>query len=154
MATDILEWHVKYYQVVVDSYFGWFKIDLLPNITSSAVISKLKRHFSVHGMPHTLFSDNARQYTSQHFKDFGKQWDFIHATSSPDFPQSNGLAERAVHSAKQLVEKSHRDGTDVFLNLLNLRNIPCDTTLSSPAEHLMSGQTHAAILVSNAQLLL
>lgn len=108
VATDIFDWHGKHYQVLVDSYSGWFEIDLLHNITSSAVISKLKRHFSVHGTPHTLFSDNARQYTSQHFKDFSKQWDFVHATSSPEFPQSNGLAERAVRSAKQLMEKSQR----------------------------------------------
>ena len=53
VATDILKWRGKHYQVVVDSYSGWFKIDLLPNITTSAVISKLKRCFSVHGVPHT-----------------------------------------------------------------------------------------------------
>lgn len=152
VATDIFEWRGKHYQVLVDSYSGWFEIDLLHGITSSAVISKLKRHFSVHGTPHTLISDNARQYTSQHFKNFAKQWDFVHATSSPEFPQSNGLAERAVRSAKQLMEKSHRDGTDVFLNLLNLRNIPRDPTLGSPAERLMSRQTRAAIPVSTKLL--
>ena len=116
------------------------------------VISKLKRHFSVHGTPHTLLSDNATQYTSQHFKDFARQWDFTHVTSSPEFPQSNGLAERAVRSAKELMEKSHRDGTDAFLNLLNLRNIPRDPTLGSPAERLMSRQTRAAIPVSSRLL--
>ncbi|KAL7864418.1 hypothetical protein AOLI_G00158380 [Acnodon oligacanthus] len=86
VATDIFEWHGKHYQVLVDLYSGWFEIDLLHDMTSSAVISKLKRHFSVHGTPHTLFSDNARQYTSQHLKDFAKQWDFVHSTSSPEFP--------------------------------------------------------------------
>ena len=152
VAADILDWHGKHYQVLVDSYSGWFEIDLLRNLTSSTVISKLKRHFSVHGTPHTLITDNAGQYTSQHFKDFAKQWDFTHTTSSPEFPQSNGLAERAVRSAKQLMEKSHRDGSDVFLSLLNLRNIPRDPTLGSPAERLMSRQTRAAIPVSTKLL--
>ncbi len=91
--------------------------------------------------------NNARQYTSQQFKDFAKYWDFIHVTSSPEFPQSNSLAEGAVHNAKQLMEKSHRDGTDVFLNLLNLRNIPRDSTLGSPAQRLLSRQTRSAIPV-------
>lgn len=50
-------------------------------------------------------------------------------TSSAEHAQSNGLAERTVRSAKQLMERSHRDGTDVFLNLLNIRNIPRDKTL-------------------------
>ena len=74
------------------------------------------------------------------------------AADIPEFPQSNGLAERAVRSAKQLMEKSHRDGSDVFLSLLNLRNIPRDPTLGSPAERLMSRQTLAAIPVSTKLL--
>ena len=49
----------------------WFEVDLLRDFTSLAVISKLKRHFSVHGTPHVLITDNARQYTSQ--QDFAKQ---------------------------------------------------------------------------------
>lgn len=152
VATDMFEWRGQHYQVLVDSYSGWYEIDRLRDITSSTVIKKLKRHFSVHGTPHTLISDNARQYTSQLFKDFARQWDFTHVTSSPEYPQSNGLAERAVRSAKGLMEKSHRDGTDVFLNLLNLRNIPRDSTLGSPAERLMSRQTRSAIPV-NSKLL-
>ncbi len=116
------------------------------------MIRKLKRHFSVHGTLHILISDNDRQDTSQQFRDFAKQWDFIHVTSSPKFLQSNGLAERAVHSAKQLMEKSHRDVTDVFFNLLNLRNIPRDPTLGSPAQRLLSRQTRSAIPV-NSKLL-
>lgn len=152
VAADIFDWHGKHYQVLVDSYSGWFEVDLLRDLTSAAVISKLKRHFSVHGTPHTLFTDNGTQYTSQQFKDFAKQWDFTHSTSSPEFPQSNGLAERAVRSAKQLMEKSHRDGTDVFFNLLNLRNIPRDTNLGSPAERLMSRQTRAGIPVCSKLL--
>lgn len=152
VAADIFDWHGKHYQVLVDSYSGWFEVDLLHEMTSTAVISKLKRHFSVHGVPHALYTDNGRQYTSQQFQEFARQWDFTHVTSSPEFPQSNGLAERAVRSAKQLMEKSHRDGTDVFLNLLNLRNIPRDMTLGSPAERLMSRQTRADIPVSSKLL--
>lgn len=143
VAADILDWHGKHYQVLVDSYSGWFEVDLLQDLTSSAVISK---------KPHILISNNARQYTSQHLKDFAEQWYFTHTTSSPVFSQLNGHAERAVRSAKQLMEKSHRDGSDVFLNILNLRNIPCDPTLGSPAERHMSRQTYAAISVSTKLL--
>ena len=152
VATDIFEWHGKRYQVLVDSYSGWFEIDRLRDVTSSTVITKLKRHFSVFGTPHTLISDNAGQCASRHFKDFAKQWDFVHITSGPEYPQSNGLAERAVRSANQLMERSHRGGTDVFLNLVNLRNILRDLTLGSPAERLMSRQTRAAIPVSTKLL--
>lgn len=69
VATDVFEWHGQQYMVLVDSYSGWFEIDLLNKTSSAAVITKLKRHFSVHGSPHTLITDNARYYTSQHFKE-------------------------------------------------------------------------------------
>ena len=83
---------------------------------------------------------------------FATQWDFKHVTSSPEFPQCNGLAERAVQSAKQLMEKSERDGTDVFLNLLNMRNIPRNAQLGSPAQRLMSRQTRTTLPVSRQLL--
>ncbi|CAI5648726.1 unnamed protein product [Oreochromis niloticus] len=147
VATDIFEWNGQHHLVVVDSYSGWFEVDLLRDLTANAVISKLKRHFSVHGCPHTVISDNGTQFTSQRFADFASAWDFVHVTSSPDYPQANGLAERAVRSAKQLMERSRRDGTDVFLNLLNVRNVPRDHTLGSPAERLMSRQTRTTLPV-------
>uniref|UniRef100_A0AAV2KNT6 Integrase catalytic domain-containing protein n=1 Tax=Knipowitschia caucasica TaxID=637954 RepID=A0AAV2KNT6_KNICA len=64
-TADIFEWHGQQYLVLVDSFSGWFEIDLLNNITSANVICKLKRHFSVHGAPHTLITDNGRQFTMQ-----------------------------------------------------------------------------------------
>lgn len=134
VATDIFEWHNKQYLVIVDSHSGWHEIDLLRDLTSAMVVTKLKRHFLVHGAPHTLISDNWRQFTNQCFKTFVTQWDFKHVTSSPEFSQSNELTERAV---RKLMEKPYRDGTEAFLNLLNLRNIPRDAKLRSPAQRQM-----------------
>lgn len=84
VATDIFERKNHYYLVVVDSYSGWFEIDRLSNQSSLTVINKLMRHFSVHGIPQKLCSDNGTQYTSQAFHDFARSWDFRHVTSSPD----------------------------------------------------------------------
>lgn len=133
--------------MVVDSYSGWFEVDLLRDLTANTVITKLKRHFSVHDCPHKVISENGAQFTSQCLTDFALAWDFVHVTSSPEYLQVNGLAERAVHSAKQLIEKSKRDGIDVFLNLLNLRNVQRYHTLGSPAERLMSRQTRTTLPV-------
>lgn len=152
VATDIFEWNGQHYLVLVDSYSGWFEIDLLRDLSSSTVITKLKRHFSVHGSPHKVLSDNGTQFTSQRFQEFAAAWDFTHITSSPEYPQANGLAERAVRNAKQLMEKSKRDGSDVFQNLLNIRNIPRDQTLGSPAERLMSRQTRTTLPISKSVL--
>lgn len=122
---------------------------MLHSTSAAAVILKLRRHFSVHGAPHTLMSDNAGQFTSQRFKDFAKQWDVQHITSNPEYPQSNGLAEHAV---KQALEKSSSDGSDILLDLLNLRNIPRDSTLDFPAQRLMSRQSRTTLPVSKKLL--
>ena len=65
-----------------------------------------------HGIPDEFQSDNGPQFSSLEFTRFAKQCGFCHITSSPAYPQSNGLAENAVKQAKHIFEKSKRDGTD------------------------------------------
>ncbi|KAL0151738.1 hypothetical protein M9458_052964, partial [Cirrhinus mrigala] len=64
VATDLFEWNGQHYLVLVDSYSGWFEVDLLRNLTSIAVITKLKRHFSVHGSPQKVITDNETVFQS------------------------------------------------------------------------------------------
>ena len=59
--------------------------------------------FARHGMLVTLMSDNGPQFSSKEFKDFATTYCFQHITSSPHFPQSNGLAERTVRTVKKLL---------------------------------------------------
>lgn len=146
-AADVFEWEGKEHLVLVDSYSGWFEIDQLPNVTSATIITRLKRHFATHGAPQQLMTDNAAYFTSMEFQEFAHIWDFCHVTSSPHYPQSNGPAERAVRSAKHLLEKCARDGTDVYAALLNLRNIPRDG-LPSPAQRLLSRRTKTLITMT------
>ncbi len=141
-AADIFEWHGKMHLVLVDSFSGWYELDYLPNMTSMMVIAKLKRHFATHGVPHTLMTDNGTQFTGQDFK---------HICSSPRYPQSNSLAERAVRSAKHLLEKCHHDGMDIQAALLHSRNIPRDG-LPSPAQRLMSKQTRTFLQTTKDML--
>ena len=141
LSADIFEWNSLHYLVVVDSYSNWFEFDSLTDMTSRTVIKKLKRQFATHGIPKSLLTDNARQFTSEEFRLFANQYGFTHYTSSPTYPQSNGLAERAVQSAKRLLEKTKRDNSDLFLNLLNLRNIPREGEIGSPAQRMFSRVT-------------
>jgi len=87
-AADIFEWSGKTYLVLVDSYSGWWEYDVLPNLSSNAVIRLLKRQFAVHGIPYQLMTDNATSFSSRDFKSFAHQWDFQHVTSSPNYPRS------------------------------------------------------------------
>ena len=49
------------------------------------VIQKLKAHFSRFEVPDELYTDNGPQYSSLEFKEFSKEWGFVHKTSSPGF---------------------------------------------------------------------
>lgn len=51
VTTDIFEWENHHYLVLMDSYSGWFEVDHLGNMSYLCIIYKLKRHFSVHGIP-------------------------------------------------------------------------------------------------------
>ena len=57
------------------------------------------------GIPTQTVSVNGPQFDNAEFANFSKSWDFIHVTSSPHFPRSNGLAEHAVGIVKELFIK-------------------------------------------------
>ena len=44
--------------VTVDYYSRWIEVDVVRNTTSSAIIRFLENHFTRHGIPETLRTDN------------------------------------------------------------------------------------------------
>ena len=99
----------------------------------SECIKTLKSVFSRHGIPETLRSDNGPQFSSLEFSIFAEQYQFVHITSSPHYPTSNGQAERAVQTVKHLLENA----MDPSLALLSYRATPLPWCGISPAELLM-----------------
>lgn len=85
-----------------------------------------------------IVTDNGRQFTSDKFKSFSEIWGFVHVTSSPLYPRSNGLVERNVRTVKALMKKSLESSDDWQLALLNFRNTPLTGETYSPAQLLMS----------------
>ena len=152
VGTDLFEWNSTTYLLTIDSYSGWFEINSLRDTSAKTIITKLKSHFARFGIPNLVISDSGSQYTSREFQTFAQEWNFQHTTSSPEFHSSNGLAEQGVQSAKRLLEKCKRDGSDVYLSLLNWRNIPRDNVLGSPAQRNMSRRTRTLIPVHETLL--
>ena len=92
----------------------------------------LKELFSTHGIPDLIVSDNGPQFSSEEFRQFASDYDFVHVTSSPRYPRANGEAERAVRTVKALLRKNE----DQYLALLAYRSTPLQNGLS-PSELLM-----------------
>ena len=100
VGTDLFQLKDSTYLVVVD-YSRYAEIQKLTSLTSAGVISALKAIFSHHGILVEFRSDNGPQFASQEMKGFAERYCCTHTTSSPHYPQSNGLAERTVKTVKR-----------------------------------------------------
>ncbi len=89
---------------------------------------------------------------SYKFSQFSQTYDFEHIPSSPTFPQSNDMAEKAVQIAKNLLTKCLQSNSDPYLALLELRNTPRDTTIGSPTQRLFSRRTRSLLPVTDSLL--
>ena len=98
------------------------------------LIQFLKEHFSRHGIPVCMVTDNGSQIISQEFREWTKAGELTHVTSSPRYPKSNGKAESAVKIVKDLMKKGLKDSRDPRLALLVYRNTPTKGYDSSPAQ--------------------
>ena len=88
--------HGKKYVIAVDYLSRWAEIHLMQGEAASAAIQAVKRIFATHSILEVVVSDNGPQFASTEFREFAQEYQFTHTTSSPQYPQSNGEAERAV----------------------------------------------------------
>ena len=111
VGCDISQCEDRDYLCTVDYYSSYFEINQLKDKTGNEVIRTRKRHFSTHGIPNKLQSDNGPPYSSCKFQQFLISYDIEDITSSPHYPQSNDKAENAIKTAKNLLKKSKVAGT-------------------------------------------
>ena len=151
IATDLFSWNNDNYLVIVDYLSRFFEMEKLGSISSKAVITKMKRVFATHGIPQQVISDNGTQYTSQEFQSFAEDYGFIHTTISAKHPQSNGLAEKTVGIAKDLLQKCKDSSQDINLALLEYRNTPVDQ-IEAPSVLLMGRELRSILLTHSNHL--
>ena len=138
VAVDLFECDGKHYLSRQDYYSRYIEVERLYSTRASFIIMKMKWIMAIHGIPEQVFSDNGPQFSCAEFAQFANTWGFVHSTSSPRYPQSNGLAEKAVQTAKRIAMKATASGRDPYIALLEYRTTPISDCGKSPAQLLMS----------------
>ena len=151
VATDLFQWENRNYLLIVDYYSRYFETEKLEDLTSTSVINHTKSIFARHGIPTQLISDNGPQFSAELYKAFTKEWGIKHITSSPHYPQANGLAEKYVQVVKRIMKKAKADNKDPYMAILGYRNTMIDN-IASPAQLLMGRKLRTNLPVTAEQL--
>ncbi|XP_065182448.1 uncharacterized protein K02A2.6-like [Sycon ciliatum] len=126
--------------VIVDSFSKFIEVHQVSSATSASTIAKLRQTFATHGLPLQLVSDNGSVFTSDEFQRFCSANGIKHTRSSPYHPASNGLAERAIQTVKNALQKSVGDSdleSRLYRFLFQYRLTPQSTTGQSPFQLMM-----------------
>ncbi|UYV60634.1 K02A2.6-like, partial [Cordylochernes scorpioides] len=148
IGMDLFKFENKWYLVVIDYYSRFPEVVQLDRLTANVVVRGCKSIFARHGIPETVVSDNGTQFgAAREFANFARQYGFTHVTSSPRFPQSNGMAEAGVKIAKMILKKN----LDPSLGLLEYRSTPLENGYS-PAELLMGRKLRTTLPIAPENL--
>ena len=114
------------------------------------VIGHLKVIFSEYGWPDTIVSDNGPCYMAETFTKTMQEYRVNHITSSPHYPQSNGLSEKFVQTVKNLFYKAREEGADLYKALMIYCNMPPTSNLQSPMQILQNRVARSQLPMSNS----
>ena len=145
VATDLFEWQKNTYLLIIDYFSRWIEIAKLTSLSSNSVIAHTKSIFARHGIPEVVITNNGPQFASADYKKFAQSYQFEHITSSPNYPQGNGEAERGVQIVKNLLKKS--EDPYMYLALMAYRSTPLEVGYS-PSELLMSRRLRTTVPIS------
>ena len=150
LATDIFHFEGESHLLLVDYTSHFPAVCKLNSMTAQHVINHFKCIFSEYGWPDTLVSDNGPCYASEAFTKIMQEYHVNHITSSPHYPQSNGLVEKFVQIVKNLFHKARNEGADLFKVLMIYRNTLLGSTLQSPMQMLQNRAVRSQLPMSNA----
>ena len=127
----------KIFMIVKDTFTKWIEVVFMNSMSSTASIEALGSVFSRYGFPVTLVSDNQISFTSAEFTRFMRKNGIQLLHSPPYYPNSSGVAERAVRTFKEQMKKFSisKEQLNVLLTSLFFRycGTPHSVTDISPA---------------------
>ena len=99
--------------VLVDYYSRFYEVDVIKSTVADSVIQCVDTHFSRHGIPHSIRTDNGPPFNSSAFSDFLTQKGVRHVRNTPLWPRSNGDVERQNRSLMKAIRAAHIEKRNV-----------------------------------------
>ena len=150
VATDIFHFESRSYLLVIDYTSRFTLVREIKSMWAQHIADHFRLIFSEYGWPDTLVSDNGPCYVAEAFTTPMKEYAVNHITSSPHYPQSNGLAEKFVQIVKNLFYKAKDEGTDIYKSLMIYCNTPLASLSKSPMQMLQQRSARSQLPLLNA----
>lgn len=102
---DFFHLREKTFLILVDANSKWIDVKIMNRTDSDALITSLNSIFRIFGTCDTIVTDNGPPFSSHAFHEYANSLKIKLLKSPPYSPESNGLAERAVQTAKNGIQK-------------------------------------------------
>lgn len=145
IGCDFCDFGGKSYLIVKDYFSKWLEIVETKTKTATEVINIWRTLFAVFGIPTTIVADN-QPFNSYKCQLFANECETRLITSSPYYPRSNGMAEKAVKTAKAILRKTSESGKHHMTALMEYRNTPLPGVNLSPVQIMFGRQVRTSSL--------
>ncbi len=141
----------KYILVAVDHFTKWAEAWPIPDQEAKTVARVLVDQFiSRHGTPHSIHTDQGRNFESKLFKELCKLLGVRKTRTCSFNPKANGTVEQLNHTVKSLItayigENQHTWDNDLYLLMMAYRSTPHASSGLSPNEMVYGRQIHMPI---------
>ncbi|XP_053686073.1 uncharacterized protein LOC128735615 [Sabethes cyaneus] len=154
VSTDIFEYGGHDWLVLIDAYSGFICSDRLQDKTMSSVCKLFDNVFNSYGYPTCVRSDNV-PFNSLECERYANKNNIKFEFSSPRYPQSNGLAEKAVAIAKNILKRCYEVGeVDQFqYRLLEYNITPVASMKLTPSQLFFGRQIKTRLPIDETLLI-
>ena len=152
VTCDIFDCLGKKFMVMSDKYSNFPWVAVIKSASTAQVIQNFAKWFELFGYPDKLRTDGATCFTSEDFSTYCQERGISHRMSSAHFHSSNGHAEKAVQSMKNLFKKRNGSLSQFWERLQKWRATPNTGSVFSPFQWMFGGRRKCGIPMIEAHL--
>ena len=127
------------YLVCVDYFSNCSMVDRLQWISSGCTVKLIRKHFMRYDIPEVV-SNGDLKFDNKMMRELTYKYIFKWNPSSPDMPNSNGMAESALKQIKYLIRKCDNEISEPCQAILEFTNTPSKSTGISSAQRFFGRQ--------------